>query len=351
MEMWEGGRVSRRSRYCAAYSSHPVFQPGADVGGALDRLRELIDVYCRKNTIDLIIPTGLLGTFVLTDMQNRIESARLYPVTGDVVGLNRLHNKWEFYKLLAANGIPTPVTVIAETPDQDLRGIQFPVIIKPVDGGNNEGVQRIDTASELTAVLSAVPLPLLVQEFAPGDDVDLNVLASEGEIVAWSVQAVTRSGYRFLRNDSILEQGRRIVALTGYTGVANFDTRLDPETGISRYIECNPRIWGSFAAAVDSGVDFLHLGVELALGHDLSSFEREIPVERLVPHFSSLKFLRGIVTRNPAHSYAPVTRLMGWKFLTDPVPTLLQKTSKERALRYDGDIVRELVRIRQGAVL
>jgi hypothetical protein len=49
----------------------------------------------------------------------------------------------------------------------------------------------------------------------------------------------------------------KILAATGFTGVANFDARLDSRTGRMKLFECNPRFFLRMSATRLCGLDFV----------------------------------------------------------------------------------------------
>src|SRR3989304_3891130 len=86
--------------------------------------------------------------------------------------------------------------------------------------------------------------PLILQEFIPGKDIDLSVLAVGGRVVASAVQQWPDSGMlEFCEHPEVEELGRKVVSLFNYDGVAHFDMRIDERTGRVLVLECNPRFW------------------------------------------------------------------------------------------------------------
>ncbi|NQV22475.1 MAG: hypothetical protein HQ511_13760, partial [Rhodospirillales bacterium] len=69
----------------------------------------------------------------------------------------------------------------------------------------------------------------------------------------------------FFRDDKILGAVKKIVQLTEFTGLANFDMRITEVLQLRAIIECNPRFWYSLPAAMVHGINFAKAGVELAL--------------------------------------------------------------------------------------
>ena len=184
--------------------------------------------------------------------------------------LRLLHNKWRFAGLLHDLGLPFPNTRLIENPAQAASlGLRFPLIAKPLEGQGGIGNVVCRTLAELEAHVASAQhcdqLPVLAQEYAPGADVVFGVLADKGTMLAWTIQKHLKHGrMEFLRHEPILEIGRKILSHLGFSGVAEFDLRLNDTDGSLQVLECNPRFWYSVAFSFFAGVDFVHLGMERA---------------------------------------------------------------------------------------
>lgn len=107
-------------------------------------------------------------------------------------------DKGEMHRLLAEAGVPQARHALAATPDEALTiatGFGFPVVLKPRSLAASRGVIRADDPQELLAAFERIvailsgadgSLPLLVEEYLPGDEVAVEGIATpEGvEILA-----------------------------------------------------------------------------------------------------------------------------------------------------------------------
>lgn len=255
----------RASRYCRRYSTLPLARPSetlcADING-----------YCRRHQIDVILPSGMPSNFLLAEITGCLE-APVLPITSPGQ-LRILNNKWTFSRLLEDLGLPYPNSrLIEQAQDVETLDLRFPVIVKPLDLDAGRGVARCDTPDAVAAHVArhSAALPLLVQEFIPGADVGLGILARQGEILAWSIQkqATDGSGIEFIAHEGILEIGQRLMSHLCYDGIAHFDLRLDARDGSVKALECNPRFWASLPFCMVAGVNYAELGIRLALGQPL----------------------------------------------------------------------------------
>jgi predicted ATP-grasp superfamily ATP-dependent carboligase len=108
--------------------------------------------------------------------------------------------------------------------------------------------------------------PFLVQEYVPGHDVCASVLAKDGKVLCWTIQIRDpRGGVLFIEHPDILQAVRRICANLHYSGLAHFDLRMEKQGGPFRFLECNPRFWGTLTASTFAGVNFAVLGISTVL--------------------------------------------------------------------------------------
>jgi glutathione synthase/RimK-type ligase-like ATP-grasp enzyme len=95
-------------------------------------------------------------------------------------------NKAAMGAALAAGGVPTPPTMLAEPGRLARRhDLRFPLILKPIQGDNSRGLRVVHSAAELAALDWPEPVAL-VQRFLAGDGYDLKLYGA-GERV-WAVR-------------------------------------------------------------------------------------------------------------------------------------------------------------------
>lgn len=322
-------RLSRLSRHCQAHTLCD-----SEELRRLDRsVLDHIATYCERRGIDLVVPADLPATLLLARGRRDLRGVGVFPVSEPAV-IERLHDKWEFYGLIRDLGLPTPRTWrLGSMEEADRAGLDFPLMLKPISGAGGVGVLRINSRAELSAVMGAYGdrygRPFLVQEFVPGRDIDLSVLADRGRVVAWTIQqnlGGPRNIIQFLHHPRVLEIGSAVTAACGLHGVAHFDMRLDERTGEPVLLEANPRFWGSLRHSLWKGVNFASLGIGLAAGEDVG--RRFTPVAgscwdpglALRPLVTAL--LRG---RRRPEGWSEGTEA-GWRcHLSDPMPELVNR--------------------------
>jgi predicted ATP-grasp superfamily ATP-dependent carboligase len=324
-----GHRLTRLSRHCQAHTPCD-----ADTLRRQDRsLLERIAAYCRDRDVQGVVPADLPASLLLSKAKDELKGLRVFPVS-DPDLIERLHNKWDFFRLAGDLSLPVPKTWRLENREQAERApLEFPVILKPIDGDGGNGVLRVESKAALSGMLEAYGAkwgwPFLAQKFIPGKDIDVSLLADHGRVVAWTVQ-LNHGGQQglieFCRHPQALETASALVRACGYHGVIHFDMRIDERTNRLLFIEANPRFWGSLRHSVWSGVNFAALGLSMANGEDVSSRFTPVTGPCRDPGFSIRPIVRAFLhgkRRPDGWSYATET---GWRsHLGDPLPEVMNR--------------------------
>jgi carbamoyl-phosphate synthase large subunit len=164
----------------------------------------------------------------------------------------------------------------------------YPVVVKPRSGSGSRGIVTVESAAALDALDRSAGL--IVQEFLPGEEYSIDVLAdSRGHVLAAVPRVRVRvdSGVSIAGrtvHDAELEQfGRDVARATGLTYVANVQCRRD-HAGRPALLEVNPRVPGTLPLTIASGVDMPRLALDALLGRPVPAHVdfREIAVVRFL---------------------------------------------------------------------
>ena len=174
-------------------------------------------------------------------------------------------DKFEMYKHLVANGIPTVATFgdmdsFAEALSRN--AISFPVFIKPRTGSGSVGARRVHSLLELERAFEEDPT-LIVQELVVGADVDADVYIdtiSHELVSAFTKRKIstTIGGANktiSFRDKALFEAIKRAVSVLQLNGPSDIDFFIrDGEYLLS---EVNPRFGGAYLHAYGAGIDFV----------------------------------------------------------------------------------------------
>lgn len=288
-------RFTRWSRFCDAFVDCSFSDTGKD------ELIEKLNALCRQHRIDLLVPGDHDGQAILSELRDDLV-APCFPMPTESL-FETLNDKWQFHQLCQAQGVLVPETELLEDksaidPDALEARFGYPVVVKPTNEGNGDGVVIARSRAELQRQVLDNPdytfCPLISQEFIPGSDIDFSLLSLDGKIACWAVQTRRDDEVAFLENAELVESGRRLVDATGLSGAAHFDARIDERDGSIAFIECNSRFWASICHAHWCGMNFVARGLDHVLGR---------PVDEASP-------IAGKAVRTPARL---LTRLITFK--------------------------------------
>jgi carbamoyl-phosphate synthase large subunit len=149
----------------------------------------------------------------------------------------------------------------------------YPVIVKPRTGSGSRDISLVESAQSLARLDPSADF--LVQEYLPGEEYSIDVLADvTGHVVA-SVPRVRErvdSGVsvagRTLHDAELEALGAAVATATCLTYIANVQFRRDT-AGRPALLEVNPRVPGTLPLTVASGVDMPRMALDSLRGRTL----------------------------------------------------------------------------------
>jgi D-aspartate ligase len=272
--------LAARSRFALGVSRWPR-------GGDAERRDELLQIVARHK---------LSGwALIATDDEDAATIARLHLVLGEHLLVTvppwnvfeAAYDKRAMHRLAGALNLAQPVTLFVQSADDLTHVDRFPVVIKPAYKPEPNELTaakcwRADDARDLAAGYRracevADPTTLMVQELVPGDGhFSFAALCQDGRVVA-SVTARRTRQYPLdfgrastfvetIDDESVADDGRRLLAAMRLTGIAEVEFKRDPATGANLLLDVNPRAWGWQSIGASAGVDFPYLLWRMARG-------------------------------------------------------------------------------------
>jgi hypothetical protein len=235
-------------------------------------LAQAVNKIAAAHTDCVAVPADTIAGAMLIAGMPSLDCA-IYPSSSRGL-LQAYEDKWLFYGLCSEHGISTPKTLLLGKKDgtsfrQLVQFIQPPFLVKPTNRMGTEGVVFVSGPDEYDAQVlynSAYQYsPLIAQEFIPGRDIDISILALRGKIMCSAVQIKTGGVVRFLEHNRLFSVVEQLVRETEYTGLCHFDAREHGQDGSIWLVDANPRFWGSLDAARWCGLNFAAAGLALAL--------------------------------------------------------------------------------------
>jgi biotin carboxylase len=328
-----------RSRYIASFTS--IDLPAIDVAD-LEPFRLTIERLAAAAEANMVLPGDEHTTWLLVRLRGKL-GVPCFPLP-DEATFARLTDKWRFYEACTAYGVPVPKTLhIGDKarldPNRLADALGLPLVVKPSDQGNNNGVVIAETVEEVRAKVTENPAypynSLIAQAFIPGADIDCSILAHDGRIVAVAVQRRDADGIIFCERPDLVEYVDRLTRGTGFTGVAHYDARLDNRDDSISLIECNPRFWGSINAARWCGLNFVALGLDARIGVGAPDTQPLTLKEgKYVPWTTMLRRIANLSA--DATMFSRPNRGGLAQVLSDPVPVLFEELHAFRRRREEN---------------
>ena len=270
------------SRYCSAAVAGPAAYE--DPEGFVTSMGEL----ARRQEIDLLLPMTEVSTLLLTCHRDRLPPSCQLPFPA-YNSVRQAGNKAEVLDLARKLGVPVPDSVTLESPkdlDAVIGALRYPQVVKPTCsrvltscGWRSNSVSYAYNEKQLHLSLGALPLdsyPVLLQERIVGAGVGIFMLSDRGRPVALFAHRRLREkppsgGVSVLCESAPVDpvaagHAARLLESLEWHGPAMVEFKRDGRDGSLRLMEINGRFWGSLQLAIDAGVDFPALLVDMARG-------------------------------------------------------------------------------------
>lgn len=274
-------RKALRSRFMLAVH---VLDLDEEADSYMAALRDIVSA----GRYDYVMAAGTRAYNRLSQLKSEL-SALTKPLVADWSMVTRLHDKGDFMRLAAAEGMPVPQTWVIDSRDDLDRAaaeIEGPVIVKLRDSFASRGLWTFDEGGETFRteflhrypdVAIGVPAPAIVQQRIRGRVHDVTTLWHRGREIA-SLSQLRQltdwldggSGIVNVTNDLpvLLDMSRKLLARLEWDGPLQLEWLEEEGTGRFFLLEANPKFWGTTQLSISAGLDYpswwvsLHEGVE-----------------------------------------------------------------------------------------
>jgi predicted ATP-grasp superfamily ATP-dependent carboligase len=266
-----------------------VSDPLLDPPGFVEGLSGLV----RRWNIDVLLPVTDAACLAILPRRSSLGDVCL-PLP-DEAAYRGISDKRLVLERAGEFGIAIPEQRVLKSPRENpepAATLGYPLIVKPTRSVSETsagtltkaGVRQAADEEALRAVLSAVPpsaYPVLLQRRIDGPGVGVFLLLWEGEVLAAfshrRIREKPPSGGVSVYRESIpldadlVARSAALLNCFGWRGVAMIEYKLERDTGRPYLMEVNGRFWGSLQLAIDSGVDFPTLLIDVATGRSRSA--------------------------------------------------------------------------------
>lgn len=261
--------TSRFSRYCSRFVVSPPVRRETEY---LEFLRREFRRGC-----DFLLPMEE-ETCLLVARHRDLVPRRTGLVLPTYEQMTEIRDKKNALVVAQRLGIPAPKTYSVHRA-KDLRSLPLPLIVRPRTGSGTVGIRYASTHDEAEQAWRGLDDPLVQEVIAPGRGLGVEVLMNfQSEPRALFVHERLRENpprggpstlARSIRRPDAEEWAVRILREIRWVGVAMVEFRLDERDGVPKFIEINPRFWGTLQLSIAAGVDFPYLLWRLAREGDV----------------------------------------------------------------------------------
>ena len=274
MDPWASGL------YLAAPENRAILPPGDNA----EFIPELLEI-CAVMRVAILVPT------VDAELEPIATHAEFFAKIGTKILSAKesvLQDTLDKFKLVerCCSVVRTPRTELASV--ADISTWIFPLIIKPRRGSGGRGVLVLQSSKDFQALKSREGL--IVQEFLPGEEYSIDVLATRDAVPVAAVprlrarvnSGIAIAGYS-LCDEELESFAMKVVSTLGIPFISNVQVRR-AVGGEPALMEVNPRVPGSLALTRAAGVDMVRLAVSELRGHSLPAHiaHREVAMVRLL---------------------------------------------------------------------
>ncbi|MDB5390770.1 MAG: ATP-grasp protein, partial [Planctomycetaceae bacterium] len=269
----------------------------------------------KSRPYDLLLPT-FEESLLLSEFRSELESqTQLFLPDFDVMW--QVHHKPSLYKLCCELRIPTPPTVTHPVPsnlEEQVRDLEFPVVVKLPGGNNCDGMQYCESMPELQERFTSLYLretrkqadPPFVQQKITGDSIYTLMLCHAGrklgEVIYRPLRTFPEKGGTSSHRESIVHPEiakltERLAAATGWSGFLGLDFIVDRTDGTPHLIDANPRANPAVQLGYLAGVDWTGLLIAMTRGRQPEPMLARAGVRCKTPLLDTLWLMEGLLPR------------------------------------------------------
>jgi len=262
------------------HADRKVSPPRVDYPGYVEFLAAAV----AEHGASLVVPLTDLDQELLAERRADIPALVLLP--GPEV-VRRANDKYLAHRFFEERGIGSPATWLpAELPAE----LPFPVLVKPRRGFGSRNIFRASDRRELDFLLGYTPAESMVQQVCSGEEFSIDVFC---DLEARCLNAIPRTMIeskggesikgRAIRDEALIELGRRVAEAAGVVGPANIQCFRTDE-GVHEVTDVNVRFGGGFPVPLAAGGGYPELALALARGERpaprLGEFEEGVVMTR-----------------------------------------------------------------------
>lgn len=236
-----------------------------------DYIPQLIDI-CKKNRIDIVIPTIDTDLQILADYKTVFEDVGSMVLISSPEMIRICRNKALTSQFFVDCGLYTPIPINDYTKYDGA----YPAFVKPKDGSSSIDAYKVDNEDELA--FHAIQIrDYVVQPFIRGTEFTVDVFCDfEGNAVSIvpreriAVRAGEVLKTRICMDETIIKEVEKLIDRFKPCGPLTVQLIRDNNSNIDYYIEINPRYGGGAPLSMKAGAKSAETVLRLLSGEDVA---------------------------------------------------------------------------------
>jgi len=224
---------------------------------------KIIDI-CKAEKIDGVFSLIDPELSLIAANRDRFEKIGTKVIVSDYKMCETCLDKYEMYKLLLENNIPTGKCYISKEDfyrAKENGEISYPVFVKPQKGSASININMVNSDEEIDT-LFAIYDNLMIQEYMKGQeygaDVYVDMISGDVTHIFLKKKIKMRAGETdksvSVKDKDLFEKIANFAKKSGFKGMIDMDLFLDGDTWYLS--EVNPRFGGGYPHAYEAGVNF-----------------------------------------------------------------------------------------------
>lgn len=233
-----------------------------------DKFLEYLLKMLNKRKYECIFPIREHTTEIMSKYKEKLSEYTIVPVPDYDIFIKAFHKEIPL-QIAVEKGIPCAKTYFEFDIDDIKEKLEYPAVIKS-SIKHGVGISICNSSDDLKEKYKQMQKKhgsCFIQEFIPnGGEIGVyTIFNRHSEPVALSVQRRIRTIYPYggvsilretVRNDEVVKLAFNFLKILRWYGPAMVEFRIDARTNTPKFMEINPRWWGSIPLSILSGIDF-----------------------------------------------------------------------------------------------
>ena len=213
--------------------------------------------------INAIVPVKYTTYQFLCKYRKNITESLLPPLPNESL-LQIVSNKLSLAEWLSRNSFASPKTYPVTI--ENIHKLEYPLLLKPKMDVSELQINVHEKKADLLKEIESdefKPEKYILQELIVGDDIDISILAEDGEIIAYTIQkGLIRGDFsfsasiEFINNNRLFKITQEIIKQMNWSGIAHLDFIYNESTDMYYLLDFNARIWSTVLGSVHAGINF-----------------------------------------------------------------------------------------------